>query len=57
MDLQGAVAHDEFLLVYQPIFDLRQDVPGGVEALIRWRRPGRGLVSLSLHPAPGGDAA
>jgi diguanylate cyclase (GGDEF)-like protein len=46
MDLQGAVENDEFFLVYQPTFDLETMVPTGVEALIRWRRPGRGVV----HP-------
>jgi diguanylate cyclase (GGDEF)-like protein len=44
MDLQGALANDEFFLVYQPTFDLQSMTPTGVEALIRWRRPGRGVV-------------
>jgi diguanylate cyclase (GGDEF)-like protein len=44
MDLQSALAHDEFFLVYQPTFDLQTMTPTGVEALIRWRRPGRGVV-------------
>jgi diguanylate cyclase (GGDEF)-like protein len=44
MDLQGALANDEFFLVYQPTFDLQTMTPTGVEALIRWRRPGRGVV-------------
>jgi diguanylate cyclase (GGDEF)-like protein len=44
MDLQVALAHEEFFLVYQPTFDLQSMVPTGVEALIRWRRPGRGVV-------------
>jgi diguanylate cyclase (GGDEF)-like protein len=44
MDLQGALANDEFFLVYQPTFDLQTMTPTGVEALIRWRRPGRGIV-------------
>ena len=46
MDLQGALANEEFFLVYQPTFDLQTMTPTGVEALIRWRRPGRGVV----HP-------
>ena len=29
MDLRGALAHDEFFLVYQPTFDLRGMVPTG----------------------------
>lgn len=44
MDLQGALANEEFFLVYQPTFDLESMTPTGVEALIRWRRPGRGVV-------------
>ena len=44
MDLQSALGNDEFFLVYQPTFDLQTMVPTGVEALIRWRRPGRGVV-------------
>lgn len=46
MDLQGALENEEFFLVYQPTFDLETMTPTGVEALIRWRRPGRGVV----HP-------
>jgi len=44
MDLQGALEGEEFFLVYQPTFDLESMAPTGVEALIRWRRPGRGVV-------------
>ncbi|HEU5063634.1 MAG TPA: EAL domain-containing protein [Solirubrobacterales bacterium] len=44
LDLQSALGNEEFFLVYQPTFDLQEMVPTGVEALIRWRRPGRGVV-------------
>jgi len=44
MDLRGALAREEFFLVYQPTFDLHGMIPTGVETLIRWRRPGRGVV-------------
>jgi EAL domain-containing protein (putative c-di-GMP-specific phosphodiesterase class I) len=44
MDLQCALENEEFFLVYQPTFDLNTMTPTGVEALIRWRRPGRGVV-------------
>ncbi len=43
-DLRGALDRHEFFLVYQPTLDLRRMVPTGVEALIRWRCPVRGLV-------------
>ncbi|HMI82044.1 MAG TPA: EAL domain-containing protein [Solirubrobacterales bacterium] len=46
MDLASALGNEEFFLVYQPTFDLQAMTPTGVEALIRWRRPGRGVV----HP-------
>ncbi|HEU5253301.1 MAG TPA: EAL domain-containing protein [Solirubrobacterales bacterium] len=44
MDLQNALDGGEFFLLYQPTFDLQSMTPTGVEALIRWRRPGRGVV-------------
>ena len=43
-DLRAAIDREEFFLVYQPTFDLRGMMPTGVEALIRWRSPTRGLV-------------
>jgi diguanylate cyclase (GGDEF)-like protein len=45
MDLRDAIASDEFFLVYQPTFDLRDMCPTGVEALIRWKHPTRGVVA------------
>jgi diguanylate cyclase (GGDEF)-like protein len=44
MDLREALAKDEFQLLYQPTFDLSDMTPTGVEALIRWHHPKRGLV-------------
>jgi diguanylate cyclase (GGDEF)-like protein len=44
MDLQHALEKGEFFLVYQPTFDLERMTPTGVEALLRWRRPGRGVI-------------
>ncbi|HET8541812.1 MAG TPA: EAL domain-containing protein [Anaeromyxobacter sp.] len=44
-DLHRAVEHgDEFVLHYQPIVALRTGRPIGVEALLRWRHPVRGLL-------------
>jgi diguanylate cyclase (GGDEF)-like protein len=44
MDLREALAKDEFFLAYQPTIDLSDMRPTGVEALIRWRHPVRGVV-------------
>ncbi|HEX4654336.1 MAG TPA: EAL domain-containing protein [Mycobacteriales bacterium] len=44
-ELRSALAHDEFFLLYQPVIDLASGVTRGVEALIRWDHPRRGLVS------------
>jgi diguanylate cyclase (GGDEF)-like protein len=44
MDLREAFEKEEFFLVYQPTFDLREMVPAGMEALIRWEHPKRGTV-------------
>jgi predicted signal transduction protein with EAL and GGDEF domain len=44
-DLSRALAADEFELWYQPQVDLSGQCIRVFEALIRWRSPGRGLVS------------
>jgi diguanylate cyclase (GGDEF)-like protein len=44
MDLRLAFDRSEFYLVYQPTFDLQNMSPTGMEALIRWRSPARGVV-------------
>ena len=44
MDLADALEQDELFLLYQPTFDLRSEHIIGVEALIRWRHPERGVV-------------
>src|ERR1035441_3488841 len=43
-DLQRALSNDEFELYYQPVIRLSDATISGVEALIRWRHPERGLV-------------
>jgi diguanylate cyclase (GGDEF)-like protein/PAS domain S-box-containing protein len=43
-NLRGALENEEFVLYYQPKVDLIQRRVKGVEALMRWRRPGHGLV-------------
>jgi diguanylate cyclase (GGDEF)-like protein len=44
MDLRVALEGDEFFLVFQPTFDLSDLSPTGLEALIRWESPSRGVV-------------
>jgi diguanylate cyclase (GGDEF)-like protein len=44
MDLREALDKDEFFLAYQPTIDLSDMSPTGVEALIRWKHPVRGIV-------------
>ncbi|OGT89486.1 MAG: hypothetical protein A2514_04725 [Gammaproteobacteria bacterium RIFOXYD12_FULL_61_37] len=44
-DMRQALEHGEFLLHYQPQVDLISGAITGVEALVRWRQPGRGLIS------------
>jgi diguanylate cyclase (GGDEF)-like protein len=44
LDLRDALRRNEFFLVYQPTFALSDMSPTGVEALIRWNHPVRGVV-------------
>jgi diguanylate cyclase (GGDEF)-like protein len=44
-DLRRALDLDEFELHYQPVVHLNSGLVSGVEGLIRWRHPARGLVS------------
>ena len=44
MDLRVALENDEFFLAFQPTFDLSDMSPTGLEALIRWSSPTRGIV-------------
>jgi diguanylate cyclase (GGDEF)-like protein/PAS domain S-box-containing protein len=43
-DLQRAVDNNEFVLHYQPIVTLDGATMTGVEALVRWEHPERGLI-------------
>jgi diguanylate cyclase (GGDEF)-like protein/PAS domain S-box-containing protein len=43
-DLRAALAHNQFVLHFQPQVDHTSRYVG-VEALVRWQHPGRGLVS------------
>ncbi|WP_200374674.1 EAL domain-containing protein [Thiocystis violacea] len=44
-NLHQAVVNDELVLHYQPQLDLASGAVCGMEALVRWRHPGMGLVS------------
>jgi len=44
MDLRGAIEREEFFLVYQPTLALSDMSATGMEALIRWNHPLRGVV-------------
>lgn len=43
-ELSHALVRDELRLHYQPAYDMRTGVITGVEALLRWQHPNRGLL-------------
>jgi diguanylate cyclase (GGDEF)-like protein len=44
-ELSTALAENQFLLLYQPIYDLRTRKVAGLEALIRWAHPTQGVLA------------
>ncbi len=48
LELHNAVKEKQFVLHFQPQVNLRSHHVTGVEALIRWQHPARGLVSPGL---------
>ncbi len=43
-DLRNAVGRNELFVLYQPYIDLHTNQISGVEALVRWRHPTRGIM-------------
>lgn len=43
-ELQQAIDHDEFIVHYQPQIQIATGCVNGVEALVRWQHPSRGLI-------------
>ena len=46
-DMRRGLMDDEFFLVYQPQIEMQSGRACGVEALLRWRDPERGVISPS----------
>jgi predicted signal transduction protein with EAL and GGDEF domain len=44
-ELRRAIANDEFLLNYQPQIEMKSGKIVGIEALVRWNDPEKGIVS------------
>jgi len=44
-DMRRGLMDDEFFLVYQPLIDMQSGRTCGVEALLRWRDPERGVIA------------
>jgi diguanylate cyclase (GGDEF)-like protein len=47
-DLRDVLVNDQLYLLYQPTFNLQTQVVTGVEALIRWAHPTRGVIAPEL---------
>jgi diguanylate cyclase (GGDEF)-like protein len=44
-DLESAIDRNELVVMYQPIVDMSNSTPVGVEALVRWKHPRWGMVA------------
>ena len=47
-DLRDALARGEMQLAYQPVVEAKSNIVTGVEALVRWNHPDRGVISPAL---------
>ena len=56
LELRRALVHDELQLHYQPVIDARSSEVAGVEALLRWPHPERGLLLPAEILPVAGDA-
>jgi predicted signal transduction protein with EAL and GGDEF domain len=57
-ELRRAIELHELRLVYQPVVRLKDETLGGLEALLRWEHPQRGLVLPGrVPPGRGGERA
>ena len=45
--LKAAFENDEFLIHYQPVVDIHKNEVVGVEALLRWQHPDKGMIQPS----------
>ncbi len=43
-DMRKSIEEEDFFVVYQPKVDAKSDAVVGMEALLRWRHPERGLI-------------
>lgn len=44
IELRNALVNNEFFLLYQPTIDLKSGQITGVEALVRWKHPKKGVI-------------
>ncbi|MEU4242226.1 EAL domain-containing protein [Actinoplanes sp. NPDC026619] len=54
-DIEHALEHDEFLVLYQPVVDMNSQRLIAVEALVRWQHPRDGLLG-PYHFIAGAEA-
>jgi diguanylate cyclase (GGDEF)-like protein len=43
-EIRHAIAHDEFVMLYQPRVDIATGITLSLEALVRWQHPSKGLL-------------